>query len=254
MSASQQSFPVKNFFTLENCSIIFDLTGSIYESPLPTELLNEILNYIKGSLSASFNHIIIKGSFDFEEIKQIISALPAHIIKLDVKLFHDYTDKELNEIFSSIPRTIQEINAADWSDEHGPIEDKKLTKVLTRLPKTVDTLHVPINEISYLSSDFMKFSRTVKMNEFESEYLPYEKKEVAFTALSLGMYAYLRNCVGLHSELSFSTILKIAVAVLAPPVAMMVGMASFFWRPTYVRELNQNNNANSKGNILENIK
>lgn len=54
--------------------------------------------------------------------------------------------------------------------------------------------------------------------------------EVGFIIASLGMYAYLKNCVdGREDSLTTPTaIAKIALAVLLPPVAMIIGVFSLF--------------------------
>lgn len=54
--------------------------------------------------------------------------------------------------------------------------------------------------------------------------------EVGFIIASLGMYAYLKNCVDRREDcLSTPTaIAKIALAVLLPPVAMIIGVFSLF--------------------------
>ncbi len=68
------------------------------------------------------------------------------------------------------------------------------------------------------------------------DYKNYSTEEIVFIAASMGMYAYLRNCVDRREEslTSATAVLKIAIAVVLPPVAMLVGLFSLLF------DLNQN--------------
>ena len=56
--------------------------------------------------------------------------------------------------------------------------------------------------------------------------------EIIAASLSLGMYAYLKNCIGLKEDLTTpASIAKIALAVLLPPVAQLIGIFSIFCQP-----------------------
>jgi hypothetical protein len=71
----------------------------------------------------------------------------------------------------------------------------------------------------------------------------YTPAEIGFTIASLGMYAYLRNCVGMNTKLSApSNIAKIVLAVILPPVAMITGVFSLFCPPLRVKENPENDN------------
>jgi hypothetical protein len=181
----------------------------------------------------------------------------------DSRTLRDYLDKKYKseiqkikgncpEIFAlqnsiSNPHLTYEVNHGD-TDHQNMLE---LNKQLVLQSKQIKKINLGIHTISSEESNknilidedgFPYIPLTItKSQKTESNYLDYyTPTEIALTVFTLGMYAYLKNCVdGREESLSEPTaIAKIALAILVPPVAMMTGIFSFFYLPNIVEQDN----------------
>ncbi len=92
--------------------------------------------------------------------------------------------------------------------------------------RIVSLLNKKENQAKTEKAEQLAINKETKRHRDES----YSTEEIIITIFSMGMYAYLKNCIGLKSNLSSAAnVAKIALAVLAPPAAMLTGIFSLFY-------------------------
>jgi len=201
----------------------FDLINDLIEEKNFFNILDKIIKYMKYNNISSINENELKELFNIQS-QDVIYVL--HFSPLFNSNSSDYFLKNSSNAdfilsFSFKYQFLPNYLTSDHFLQKLSQQHKKM-KITDNSDKEVTPL---LN--TYLLPARSQHTKIFSMDRHSSN--SYTSIEIAFIVASLGMYAYLRNCVGLDEKITTpANIIKIAFAIIIPPAAMVIGMFSLF--------------------------
>lgn len=154
--------------------------------------------------------------------KRQLNAIISHFKK---GLTESGTEDVIEEFASPILLQIIECNREIITEALKNISYDEAKKQINSPP--IDKIKYP-NKTAGMILEDLKLKSDKKIGQYENE-------EILFIIFSLGIYAYLRNCVGME-QLDVTSAFKIALAIILPPVAMIAGIVSLFFKPNSIQQ------------------